>query len=94
MQDKIAGMDQSDFWVVKLASDGSIEWKKCLGGSDEDEAFDIIQTSDGGYLVVGYTASDDIPGSGKKGGSDNSDFFAVKLTADGSIKLEQMLWRN
>jgi len=85
VQDKIAGMDQSDFWVVKLASDGSIEWKKCLGGSDEDEAFDIIQTSDGGYLVVGYTASDDIPGSGKKGGSDNSDFFAVKLTADGSI---------
>jgi hypothetical protein len=85
VQDKIAGMDQSDFWVVKLAANGNIEWKKCLGGSDEDEAFDIIQTSDGGYLVVGYTASDDIPGSGKKGGSDNSDFFAVKLTADGSI---------
>lgn len=45
VDDKIDGIDQSDFWVVKLDASGSIVWEKCLGGSDDDMAYDIIQTN-------------------------------------------------
>ena len=82
---KIGGDDQADFWVVKLNTDGSIAWEKCLGGSDEEEAYDVIQTQDGGFLVVGYTSSDDKDVQDKIGGTDNADFWVVKLDATGTI---------
>jgi len=66
----------SDFWVVKLDNKGKIEWQKCLGGSDEDHAYSILQTKDGGYIVVGTTFSNDGDVSGWQGGSD---FWVVKL---------------
>ena len=51
--------ERSDFWVVKLSASGEIQWQKCLGGSEDDEANDIALTSDGGYLVAGYAYSKD-----------------------------------
>lgn len=46
-----------DFWVVKTSSEGHMEWNKTYGGLGIDEAHSIIQTSDGGYAIVGKTAS-------------------------------------
>jgi PKD repeat protein len=40
---------------VKLDGSGNIEWQKCLGGPYWEEARSIQQTSDGGYIVAGYT---------------------------------------
>ena len=37
----------------------SIEWQKCIGGSNDDYATSIIQTSDGGYITVGTATSND-----------------------------------
>ncbi len=34
-----------------------IEWQKSLGGTDNDEAVSVHQTSDGGYIVAGSTES-------------------------------------
>ena len=65
-----------DFWVVKLDRYGDIEWQKCLGGSDSDWAYNIQQTSDGGYIVAGYTGSNDGDVSGNHG---EKDFWVVKL---------------
>ena len=48
-----------DYWVVKLNSLGDIEWQKCLGGTSWDVAYTIQQTSDGGFIVAGYTHSND-----------------------------------
>jgi len=53
------------------------QWNETYGGTDDDEAHSIIETKDGGYLVVGYTLSQ---GSGKKDG------WAMKLNADGSME--------
>ncbi len=50
----------SDIWIVKLDSSGNLEWQKTLGGSDTDRAPEVVQTSDSGYAVAGYSASDDI----------------------------------
>jgi len=47
---------QSDVWVVKLDSTGSIQWQKNFGGSNSDMGNSVLQTSDGGYIVAGYTS--------------------------------------
>src|SRR5690349_8436818 len=44
-----------DYWLVKLKADGSYEWDKRYGSDSADYISDVIQTSDHGYLVVGYT---------------------------------------
>ena len=72
-----------DYWMVKLTDEGSITWRKCFGGNDTDYGNSVEQTSDGGYIVAGYTRSQnggDV--SGKIGGDD---YWIVKLTSDGSM---------
>jgi len=77
-----------DFWVVKLSSTGSLQWQKCLGGSDDEWAYSIQQTSDGGYIVAGYTESNDGDVSGNHGGGD---FWVVKLSSTGSLQWQKCL---
>ena len=59
-----------DFWLVKTDEEGNKEWSKTLGDFREDVANSVQQTSDGGYIVVGWTESQ---GAGKK------DCWVVKL---------------
>jgi hypothetical protein len=72
-----------DAWIVKLNSNGSIQWQKCLGGTGWDEAWDIKQTQDGGYIMVGRTASSDGDVAGTNGGT--LDYWVVKLSTNGSV---------
>ena len=60
---------------MKLDSSGNVVWTRAIGGSDKDEARSIIQSSDGGYIVAGYTRSF---GSG-------GDIFVVKLDSSGNV---------
>ncbi|HLP94669.1 MAG TPA: T9SS type A sorting domain-containing protein [Saprospiraceae bacterium] len=75
-----------DAWVVKLDSLGSIIWQKCLGGSDKDEAWDVVQSQDGGFVVVGTTRSSDGDVTVNYG---SDDFWVVKLDATGNL-----LWQR
>src|SRR4051812_30988701 len=56
-----------DYWIVKLSSSGSIQWQKCLGGTNADEATEIRQTSDSGYIIAGTSNSNDGDVSGNHG---------------------------
>ena len=48
----------SDVWVVKLASDyKTIQWQRVIGGSQYDNAQSVLQTSDGNYMIAGYSYS-------------------------------------
>ncbi len=81
-----------DVWVVKLDSDGKIVWQKCLGGSSTDAALSIIQTSDSGYAIAGYTLS--IDGDVSGGHSilpDSADAWVVKLNPLGVIQWQKCL---
>ena len=49
------GAGEDDIWILKLSSEGEIEWQKTYGGSGSDSASSIQQTSDGGYIVAGST---------------------------------------
>ena len=68
-----------DFWIVKLGATGTLQWQKSLGGSDEDESYSIYQTDDKGYIVAGFTMSNDGDVSGNHG---YFDFWIVKLGPD------------
>jgi len=48
-----------DFWILKLDEFGELEWERSYGGSNNDQASEIWQTSDGGYIVAGASTSSD-----------------------------------
>ncbi|HHT9118287.1 MAG TPA: hypothetical protein ACFYD1_06625 [Candidatus Hypogeohydataceae bacterium YC38] len=73
----------ADFWVLKLNSDGIIDWQKTYGGVDDDAAFSIHQTYDNGYVVAGLTKSFS---AGRKG---TFDVWVLKLTADGTVEWQE-----
>jgi len=77
-----------DYWIVKVDADGNLAWQKCLGGSDWDAAYSIQQTTDGGFIVGGYSESNDGDVSGNHG---NSDYWIVKLDADGNLAWQKSL---
>lgn len=72
----------ADFWLVKTDAAGNILWDKTLGASDGDLLYDILQTTDGGYLVGGSSGS---PANGDKTQTYRGagDFWIVKLNANG-----------
>ncbi len=64
------GSGLADYWVLKIASDGSIDWQKTYGSTNAEMARIVQQTKDGGYLVAG---------NGYNG------IWIIKLDASGSI---------
>ena len=77
-----------DFWAVKLDSSGNVLWKKAYGGSGEEWAFDAKLTSDGGFILVGFTESDDGDVQGNHGGKD---IWVLKLNGFGNIEWQKCL---
>ena len=70
----------ADFWILKLDIDGLIEWEKTYGGSGEDWATSIQQTSDGGYIAAGVTDSFD----------GFYDVWILKLDTNGEIEWQKI----
>jgi hypothetical protein len=70
-----------DAWILKLNASHQIEWQRCFGGDLIDEAYDVQQTLDGGFVVAGGTRSSDRDITENHGGED---YFILKLGPDGS----------
>jgi len=51
------GAGKGDFWLVKTDANGNSIWNRTYGGAVDDDAYCVIQTSDGGYALVGATES-------------------------------------
>lgn len=56
------GAGYRDFWLLKTTLEGDSLWSRTYGGPSDDECTNIMQTSDGGFLLVGYTQSWDSRG--------------------------------
>ncbi len=84
------GVNAKDYWVVKLNDVGDIEWENTIGGVGEDFLWSTKQTSDGGYIVGGYSHSK-ISGDKIETtiGGDDYDFWILKLDDAGEI-----VWQN
>lgn len=70
-----------DAWIVKLDINGDTTWTKCYGGTYTDETYSVKQTSDGGYIITGYTVSNDGDIQNNHGGYDS---WVLKLDANGN----------
>lgn len=71
-----------DVIVVKYDINGNLVWKKTLGGSNDDGVNSIQQTSDGGYILSGFSASNNGDATKNNGARD---FWIIKLDALGNI---------
>jgi hypothetical protein len=76
-----------DFWILKLDTQGNIQWQKAFGGSDYEQANDIEQTTDGGCAAIGWNRS---PNDGDvTGNHGNYDVWVVKMKANGKMQWQQ-----
>lgn len=73
-----------DAWLVKLGRDGSKQWDKTYGGKDADYANAVLQTDDGGFLLVGATKS-------QRSGARNFAGFLVRVSLGGDLLWQQPL---
>jgi hypothetical protein len=92
----------NDYWIVMIDAKGKVVWDKTIGGPDEDHLEIMRKTSDGGYLLGGYSNTyqgvDPLPsvdaGSEKSDStSGNSGFWIVKIDvtqAPLSVTLENL----
>jgi len=72
-----------DIFLIKTDANGNISWAKTFGGTDWDEAFSVQQTSDGGYIVAGWTASF---------GAFWDYILLIKTDADGNVIWAKNYW--
>ncbi len=75
-----------DYWLLKIDSDGNKQWDKTYGGSGDDQATAISKTTDGGYIISGFTGSDDGDVSENAG---FHDYWIVKISVSGDIEWEK-----
>ena len=59
-----------DCWLMKTDFAGNLIWSRAYGGSSSDRAFSVVQTIDGGYIIAGYTQSNNGNVSGNHGAND------------------------
>lgn len=79
-------LDSSDAWIAQISSLGDLLWQKSIGGSGTDVINQLIHTTDGNYLAIGTTTSNNGDVFGNHG---KSDFWVIKLNRQGDL-----LWQK
>ena len=74
------GAGETDVYLVKTTSLGELEWQKTFGGSGRDTSNLVRQTSDGGYVLCGYTESF---------GAGGHDVYLVKTSPAGELEWQR-----
>lgn len=75
------GNGDSDYYVIKVDKDGKVLWQKIYGGNSDDEAFDICESVDGGYVIVGRTFSS---------GTKSWEVYVIKIDNNGNVLWEKL----
>jgi hypothetical protein len=69
-----------DYWGIKMDANGNKIWRRYFGGTQADLNKDVIETDDGGFLLVGVSDSPDFDISNAIGADD---FWVIKVSATG-----------
>jgi hypothetical protein len=91
------GRGGGDYWIVKLDAAGNVQWDKTIGGKNGDLLSAVQQTTDGGYIVGGYSFSNK---SGEKSQNNRdttaatTDYWIAKLDASGNIQWNRTIGGN
>jgi Secretion system C-terminal sorting domain/Domain of unknown function (DUF5122) beta-propeller len=70
------GAGGADVYLVKTDPSGAPEWTKTYGGAGWEEGHSVLQTSDGGYILTGWTDSF---------GAGSQDIYVVRTDAVGTV---------
>lgn len=82
-----------DYWIVKLDQNGNKQWDRTFGGSNAERQNVIRQTTDGGYILGGWSASN-ISGDKSENGQGGNDFWVVKIDASGNKQWDKTFGSN
>jgi len=74
------GSGSGDLYLIRTDSLGDTLWTRTYGGTDLDEGYYIKQTSDGGFIITGYTYSI---------GAGLSDVYIIKTNGNGMVGIEE-----
>jgi len=74
------GVSEWDVYLVKTDASGNLQWQKTFGGADNDYGWSVQQTTDGGYIIAGYTYSS---------GAGSCDIYLLKVDASGNLDWEK-----
>ncbi len=78
--------ENRDVWLIKTDINGNEEWNKTFGETKNDEGQFIVQTDDGGYIIVGYTISENPDISGA--------IWLIKTDINGDIEWDKTFTRS
>jgi len=71
------GAGGQDAYLVKTNSIGDLQWNMTYGGAGDEQAMHVTQSSDGGYVLGGYT---------KSFGAGDNDAWLIKTDAAGVMQ--------
>lgn len=77
-----------DYWIVKIDMNESLQWQKSYGGSGNDGVYSAKQTNDNGFIIAGYTDSQDGDVSNAYGAYD---YWIIKTDSVGNLQWEKTL---
>ena len=75
-----------EFWCHKLDANGNIQWRRYFGGTNNDRSYGVVQANDGGYVVTGFSESNDFDITNNHG---SYDYWVIKLDAQGNLLWEK-----
>lgn len=77
-----------DIWTLQLRETQTVAWQRSYGGSRDESVQSIHMVPDGGYVMLGQTASND---GHVFGGHGETDIWVVRITASGALQWQQTI---
>jgi len=77
-----------EFWVHKIDMEGNLLWRRYFGGSNNDRSYDAIETSEGDFVLIGLSESQDVDIKNPKG---SYDIWVIKIDAKGNLLWERSI---
>ena len=75
-----------EYFGIRLDANGNFKWYRYFGGTQNDRVNDVLETNDGGILLVGYSESNNFDVTNNKG---SYDFWVLKLDFEGHLHWKQ-----
>ncbi len=82
---KSFGAGDKDIYVIKLDANYNTVWSKAIGGSQDDIAYSVVQSTDGDIMIAASTASY---------GAGNNDICIIKIDTMGNILWTKTYGKN